>query len=101
MLRGTGTTSRAASPSRDCYFGGGGTKQVTVEPSTLITTSSSGPVMCVITAPAWPLAEPMDFELGAAPGACVYLTTLPDGNGPSVTPPVTMDTAVPTSDPIS
>ena len=56
--------------------------------------------MCTITAPACPVLDPIVFDVGAAPGACVYLITLPDANGPNVTPPVTTVTAVPTSEPI-
>ena len=53
-----------------------------------------------MTAPACPLSEPIFFDVGVDPGACVYFTTLPDGNGPNVTPPVTTVTARPSDDPI-
>jgi hypothetical protein len=51
--------------------------------------------MCTSTTLAWPLVEPIDISLGDAPGACVYLTTVPDGNGPNVAPPVNTNTSVP------
>lgn len=89
-----------AGPRPQSYFGGGGTKQVVVRPSMDRTTSSSGPVMWTRTAPAWQFVDPIFFELGLAPGAWVYLTTVPEGKGPKVTPPVTTKTFVPTSDPM-
>ena len=44
------------------------------------------PVMWYLTAPAWPVVLPIFFELGVAPGACVYLIFVPLGNGPKMVP---------------
>ena len=69
------------------HFGGGGTRQtVSGPPLTLWTAGSPWPLMCTVTAPAWPLSLPIFISVGVLPLASVYLMTVPLGHGPNLVP---------------